>query len=209
MNLANAAVGMRSTLPMRRPSSSRVFISHSSKDQAVVRWLAAQVKAAGHDAWVAEWDPQPGEHLSEKVRKELAACDACILVLTEAGYGSVYVAHETGAAVSTRKPVIALVDIQLADQPMGLLSDVEQVRFDRNDLAASTGAITRGLVRLGSKRGVKVEPSTIIVPTQPALFNVSFEMNLQFQVTANQVVVGVCALMLVGGLIYLASRGGA
>ena len=31
-------------------------------------------------------------------------------------------------------------------------------------------------------------------------------MNLQFQVTANQVLVGVCAFMLIFGLIYLASR---
>jgi flagella basal body P-ring formation protein FlgA len=64
---------------------AKVFISHSSKDEPVVRWLAAQVKAAGHQAWVAEWELQPGEQLSAKVLTALAECDAYILLLTEDG----------------------------------------------------------------------------------------------------------------------------
>ena len=156
---------------LRLPAEPRakVFISHSSKDEAVVRWLAAQVSAAGHEAWVAEWDPQPGEHLTNKVRKQLAECDAYVLLLTEEGYGSLYVAHESGAAVASGKPVIALVDNALAERPMGLLADIEQVRFDRNDLATCTAAITAGLVRFANKRGVQVEPNSIVMPTQPAL----------------------------------------
>jgi TIR domain len=187
---------------------AQVFISHSSKDEAVVRWLAAQVKAAGHEAWVAEWDLQPGGSLSKKVLDALAECDAYILLLTEDGYDSTYVAHEVGAAVASGKPLIALVDRALENEPMGMLSNIEQVRFDRNDLAASTAAITTGLVRLGKTRGVPVEPATIEAPTQPALFSVSIQMDAQFQVTPEQVLVGIAAFMLIGGLIYLASREG-
>jgi hypothetical protein len=88
---------------------------------------------------------------------------------------------------------------------MGLLADVEQVRFDRNDLAASTAAITTGLMRLREKRGVTVEAASVLMPAQPALFSVSVQMNAQFQVTPDQVLVGVAAFMLIGGLIYLAS----
>jgi hypothetical protein len=187
---------------------ANVFISHSSKDEAVVRWLAAQVKAAGHDSWVAEWELQPGDQLSGKVRQALAQCDAYIVLLSEDGYSSVYVAHEVGAAVVSGKPVIALVDRALAAKPMGLLADIEHVRFDRNDLAASTAAITTGLMRLGKARGVPVEPAAIVAPTQPAMFTLSLQMDARFQITPNQVLVGVCAFMLVGGLIYLASREG-
>jgi hypothetical protein len=43
------------------------------------------------------------------------------------------------------------------------------------------------------------------VRPQPALFSVSVQMNAQFQVTPDQVLVGVAAFMLIGGLIYLAS----
>jgi len=187
---------------------AKVFISHSSKDEAVVRWLAAQVTAAGHEAWVVEWDLQPGGSLSTKVRKALAECDAYILLLTEDGYNSMYVAHEVGAAVASGKPLIALTDQALQNEPMGMLSDIEQVRFDRNDLAASTAAITTGLVRLGKARGVSVEPATVAMPSQPALFSVSIQMDAQFQVTPEQILVGIAAFMLIGGLIYLASREG-
>jgi hypothetical protein len=203
--MAIDSIGMP-TLPSA--PHAKVFISHASKDEAVVGWLAAQVTAAGHEAWIAEWDLQPGGSLSHKVLAALAECDAYILLLTENGYNSTYVAHEVGAAVASGKPLIALVDRALESEPMGMLSDIEQVRFDRNDLAASAAAITTGLVRLGKARGVPVEPATIAVPTQPALFRVSIQMDAQFQVTPEQVLVGIAAFMLIGGLIYLASREG-
>jgi TIR domain len=196
--------------PLPAAPRASVFISHSSKDEAVVRWLAAQVKAAGHEAWVAEWDFRPGESVSGKVLEALATCDAYILLLTADGYDSIYVSQEVGAAAISGKPLIVLVDQDLAEEPMGLLADVEQVRFDRNDLAASTAAITTGLMRLREKRGVTVEAASVLMPTQPALFSVSVQMNAQFQVTPDQVLVGVAAFMLIGGLIYLASvEGGA
>ena len=47
------------------------------------------------------------------------------------------------------KLAIALVEKSLGNLPMGMFTDVEQVRFDRNDLAASTAAITAGLRNIG------------------------------------------------------------
>jgi hypothetical protein len=183
-----------------------VFISHSSKDEAVVRWLEAQVKAAGHKPWIAEWDPRPGARLTDKVLGELRGSDAYVLLLTEEGYDSVYVQQESGAAVASGKPVIALVDKDLGPRPLGMLNDIEQVRFDRDNLAESTAAITTGLVQLGKSRGVVVAPDTIVMPTQPAMFQMSVEMKLQFQVTPNQVLIGVGALLVIGGLLYLATK---
>lgn len=196
--------------PPLLPQSPRlgVFISHSRKDEAVVSWLSAQVKAAGHDAWVAEWELQPGDSLSGKVLKALADCDAYVLLLTEDGYNSIYVAHEVGAAVASGKPVIALVDQSLGNEPMGLLADIEQVRFDRNDLATCTAAITTGLMHLGKARGVSVEPRIVVTPTQPTMFSLSLQMDAQFHITPNQVLFGISALLIIGGLIYLASREG-
>ena len=191
-----------------RQEPSIVFISHSSTDEAIVRWLTDQVSATGNVAWVAEWDLHPGENISTKVLNAISDCDAYIILLTRDGYDSRYVAHETGAAAASGKPVIALVDITLADEPMGLLSDIEQVRFDRNDLAASTAAITTGLTRLATKRGVVIDSAAVAAPTQPTIFSMSLDMSLKFEVTPNQVLVGVSALMLIGGLIYLASLEG-
>jgi hypothetical protein len=91
---------------------------------------------------------------------------------------------------------------------MGLLSDVEQVRFDRDNLAESTAAITTGLTRLASRRGVAIDTSAVTVPTQPTIFSMSLDMSLKFEVTPNQVLLGVSALILIGGLIYLAGQEG-
>lgn len=191
----------------RRPSPSRratVFISHASRDEALVGWLAAQVEATGHAAWVAEWNPQPGESLTNKVQSALAECDAFIFLLTEAGYRSVYVAHEVGAAKVSGKPLIVLVDRNLAGEPLGMLTDVEQVRFDPDDLAASTAAITAGLMRLGERRAA-AEASHVAAATEPGLVTMSLQVNVQFQLTQEQVLLGVLALAAIGGLFYLAS----
>ncbi len=115
------------------------------------------------------------------------------------GYDSIYVAHECGVARASGKPVIALIDESLANQPLGLLSDIEQVRFDCHDLAKSTAAITAGLLHISRSRGVLLtDPSPLI--------SVHLQMDMQFHVTGTQLLVGLCALALIGGLIYLAAQ---
>jgi hypothetical protein len=191
----------------RRPASPKlVFISHSSKDEELVRWLVAHVEAVGHRAWVAEWDLQLGHSLTNKVADALNASDVYMILLTEDGYDSIYVAHETGAASMSGKPVIALVDQELAGRPLGMLNDIEQIRFDRSDLAASTASIVVGLTQLGRRCGVAVTAEAVAAPAQPALLTMSVDINAEFHLTADQVVLGVAALMLVAGLIYLASQ---
>lgn len=183
-----------------------MFISHSTKDEAIVRWLVAQIEAAGHRAWVAEWDHRPGQSLTKKVADALRASDAYIVLLTEGGYDSIYVAHEAGAALTSGKPVIALVDQALSARPLGMLTDIEQVRFDRSDLAASTSAIIAGLTRLSRSRGVPLATRDLVTPAQPSLLTMNLDVNAEFHLTADQVLVGITALMLVAGVIYLASR---
>jgi hypothetical protein len=196
-------VGLSSSSADRR---AKIFLSHSSKDHELVSWLAAQVEAAGHQAWVAEWEHQPGESLSQKVRQGLAECDAYMLLLTQDGYDAMYVAHESGAALTSGKPVIALVERSVAERPLGMLAELEQVRFDAADLSASTAAITAGLRRIGDQRGLRFPPEVMLEPTPPALAQVRLQMDAQFQATPEQVLIGALALMLAGGLIYLAVR---
>ncbi len=184
------------------PTPRTVFISHSTKDEVLVRWLAEQVRAAGHKAWVAEWDYRPGADLTDKVRTALKASDAYLLLLTEDGYQPVYVQHEAALAVDSGKPVIALVDRSPMNKPMGTLAGMDNVVLDRDDLAASTAPITTALVHLGHERGIPVASEPLTAATQPA-FRVSLQMDAEFHVTANQLLFGVCALALIVGLIYV------
>jgi nucleoside 2-deoxyribosyltransferase len=195
----------QSMLPRLPPR--QVFISHASADEAIVRWLDAQVRAAGHRVWVAEWEPAPGGRLLDKVVQALRESDAYICLLTQAGYDSVYVANEVGVAVASGKPVIALVDEAVTQQPLGMLAEIEQVRFSRDDLSACAAAVTAGLRRVGESQGVRIDPPRVLaVPTQPALFSISIQMDAQFHITANQVLVGVTAALVIRGLFYIASQ---
>ena len=48
-----------------------VFLSHSSKDKAVVRELAEKLKADGVRVWFDEWIIQPGDAIGIQIIKGL------------------------------------------------------------------------------------------------------------------------------------------
>jgi hypothetical protein len=60
---------------------SPVFISHSSDDDAFVKQLAADLRAAGVDTWVDQENISPGQDWIREVEKALKTCEAMILVL--------------------------------------------------------------------------------------------------------------------------------
>lgn len=188
-------------------SSARatVFISHDTNDETLARWLKEQVEAAGHDAWVAEWDYQPGARLTDKVKQNLRDSDAYIVLLTEDGYASPYVQQEAGYAAMSGKLAIALVEKSLAALPMGMFTDVEQVRFDRNDLAASTAAIATGLRNIGLRLS---NPGPTADAVQTPVFSLNLRIDAQLRLTPEQFLIGAVVLLAVGGLIYYAAKQG-
>jgi hypothetical protein len=193
------------------PSSARatIFISHDTNDETLARWLKEQVEAAGHNAWVAEWDYQPGARLTDKVKQNLRDSDAYIVLLTDDGYASPYVQQEAGYAAMSGKLAIAiaLVEKSLGNLPMGMLTDVEQVRFDRNDLAASTAAITTGLRNIGLRLS---DPGPATEAVQTPVFSLNLRIDAQLHLTPEQLLIGAVVLLAAGGLIYYVSgQGGA
>jgi hypothetical protein len=187
---------------------AQVFISHSGKDAVLVDWIVKQVEATGNRAWVAEWELEPGGRISQKVESALRQSDAYVLLLTENGFASTYVQHEVGAAVISGKLVIALVDSDLADRPMGMLADIEQVRFQRDDLEASTAAIAAGLTRLRNASGLGRSAPIVTVPTPQSLFKLRGELTVDINFTSDDVVLGVCAVALILGILYLTKGDG-
>jgi hypothetical protein len=184
---------------------SMVFISHDTNDETLARWLKEQVEAAGHVAWVAEWDYQPGARLTDKVKQNLRDSDAYIVLLTEDGYASPYVQQEAGYAAMSGKLAIALVEKSLAALPMGMFTDVEQVRFDRNDLAASTAAIATGLRNIGLRLD---DPGSTADAVQTSVFSLNLRIDAQLRLTPEQFLIGAVVLVAVGGLIYYAAKQG-
>jgi hypothetical protein len=187
------------------PTRATVFISHATKDETLARWLKEQVEASGHDAWVAEWDYQPGARLTDKVAQKLRESSAYIVLLTDDGYASPYVQQEAGYVAMSGKLAIALVEKSLGNLPMGMLTDVEQVRFDRNDLAASTAAITTGLRNIGLRLS---ESGTAPDALQTPVFSLNLRIDAQLHLTPEQFLIGAVVLLAAGGLIYYAAKQG-
>ncbi|MFZ2643728.1 MAG: toll/interleukin-1 receptor domain-containing protein, partial [Verrucomicrobiia bacterium] len=48
-----------------------VFLSHSSKDKAVVRSLVERLRKDGLKVWFDEWEIKPGDSIPAKIEKGL------------------------------------------------------------------------------------------------------------------------------------------
>jgi len=74
----------------------KVFISHSTQDPEIVYTLYSLLRQRGMEAYVAEYYPEPGKPLSEKVRQNMATSDLVLVILTHNGSRSVSVNKRLG-----------------------------------------------------------------------------------------------------------------
>lgn len=84
---------------------TRIFISHSSHDDAFVTALAADLNAAGVQTWVDHHDILPSRIWDKEVAAALKACDTMIIVLTLDAVESDNVTDEWSYFLDEKKPV--------------------------------------------------------------------------------------------------------
>ena len=91
----------------KRKPKLRVFFSHSNKDARIVRKLARKIARRGGSPWAYEYD-EPGhsgdeslrfgDKISPHVHKAIDECDFFIIIASQAGLSSNWVARETWLA---------------------------------------------------------------------------------------------------------------
>jgi len=109
----------------------RVFISHSTQDPEIVYTLYNLLRQRGIEAYVAEYYPEPGRPLPQKVLENIMASNLVLVILTRYGARSASVNQEVGAAIANRKRIIPLVE---AGVDVGvLLQGIEYVPLDVSD----------------------------------------------------------------------------
>jgi hypothetical protein len=118
----------------------RIFFSHSEADRPWVAWLAGQAGAIGIKAYLYENDPQPGVYISEKVKAQIGACDALVVLLTVNSQYSAYVQQEIGVAEGIRKLVIPIVQPGVNEKALAMLAGKEYIPFDH--LSPQTALLT-------------------------------------------------------------------
>ncbi len=81
-------------------ASARVaFISHSSKDKAFVRQLAADLVASGVQVWIDEQRIRVGDSIPERVAQGVAESDFFLVVISAASVNSPWVKKELNQAL--------------------------------------------------------------------------------------------------------------
>jgi len=80
--------------------SPKVFLCHAHEDKEFVRKLGKKLREEGIDAWLDEWELQPGDSLRRKIIDEggIAESDSFIIVVTPNSIESNWVKTELDAA---------------------------------------------------------------------------------------------------------------
>lgn len=65
-----------------------VFLSHSSKDLAVVSAVAERLKADGLRVWLDDWELKPGDHVHAKIDEGLEQSRVLVLCMSANAFGS-------------------------------------------------------------------------------------------------------------------------
>src|SRR5271169_5318650 len=73
-----------------------VFLSHSSKDKAVVRAVAERLRADGLRVWFDEWVLKAGDSIPAKIEDGLERSRVLVLCMSAQALGSDWVQMEGG-----------------------------------------------------------------------------------------------------------------
>jgi len=73
-----------------------VFLSHSSKDNAVVHPIAEKLRADGLRVWLDDWEIRPGDHVQAKIEEGLEHSRVLVLCMSANAFGSDWAHLESG-----------------------------------------------------------------------------------------------------------------
>jgi hypothetical protein len=138
----------------------RVFLSHAADaDGAVRERLAADLRAAGVDLWMAPGSIAPGESFPAAIDRGLASSDYFIALLSPASLASRWVQAEVNAAIARaldeKLTVVPVIVSRVAVPP--LLSTFQQIDLTNYE---------EGLARLAAAIGVSIRSVAGIAGTE-------------------------------------------
>jgi TIR domain-containing protein len=90
-------------------ANTRLFVSHSTQDNAWCRELVAALKAAGYDIWYDEQGLTGGAVWIETLQREVQARDVFVFVLTPDSWASPWCQEELRLALSTQRTILPVM----------------------------------------------------------------------------------------------------
>jgi hypothetical protein len=89
-------------------AGKRIFISYSSPDVDKANLIREAIEAAGVTCWIAPRDLEAGNQWGGSIVQAIQACEAVVVVFSEAANRSPQVAREMELSVSNRKQLIPI-----------------------------------------------------------------------------------------------------
>ena len=119
--------------------NAKIFISHSNsyEDDKILATLNTLLIRAGFDSYIAERNPKLGNHLWEKIHREIGVCDRIAVLCTKDGTKSGDVREEIGIAIGLNKKGKIIPIVENGVTPPGSLLGMEFSNLDRNNIKES------------------------------------------------------------------------
>src|SRR6185436_17334811 len=109
-----------------------VFLSHSSKDKAVVRPLAERLRADGLRVWLDDWEIRPGDSIPAKIEEGLEYSRVLVLCMSAQAFGSDWATLES-QTFRFRDPLNEerrFIPLRLDDAPVkGSLAQISYINW--------------------------------------------------------------------------------
>ena len=112
-----------------------VFLCHSSKDKAFVTRLCRDLRKAGADLWLAEWELRVGDSLLTRISKAICQSGYLVVILSCSSIQSKWVQLELnlGLSLELQKDAVFVLPVLIeAVEPPPFLKDKVYADFTRN-----------------------------------------------------------------------------
>jgi len=107
-----------------------VFISYSSKDEDLAKFVKKHLTNEGLSVFLASTSLKPGDHWSKKIMENLRLSNWVILLASRAACQSQFVQQELGGAIYGNKKIIPVVwDMSLSELP-GWTRDYQAINLE-------------------------------------------------------------------------------
>ena len=93
----------------------KVFISHSSKDEALASKVVSYLEQAGLDVWYDEREIMPGDNWADKVAQGLRESEAMVVLLTPSAMESDFMRRDIDYALTQKRFKGRLVPVLAGD----------------------------------------------------------------------------------------------
>lgn len=114
---------------------ANVFISHRKADDQEAERLATQIRDAGHQVWLDEWNIGLGDSIVEKMNEGLEGATYVVVCYSSSGVTSAWMGREWYSALSRQLngAGVKLLPVRLTEgEPPAILADLRYADLVRD-----------------------------------------------------------------------------